>query len=249
MRNPIIITIVCAIIVFTGVIVWWSGNEKYETSKSTITEQAKSEPQNQQTHSQAINDDLKKIKATFTIDWPAKKGNSTKYIVEIQNTSDKQFKGKIRVIPSTSSIMGSWSEDIPSLLPGERKTMFSFAEIKPDTKFSYEIEGSFFKFNQDVMPGLNYEIIRTNSGEGYMTFFVYTPKNDSETLIKICQDMKNKYASNLKIGFQIRFFGHKSVVEMKENFAAYAFTKPLNLSKLTLFNKETGVETVAAENI
>lgn len=176
--------------------------------------------------------ELKDIKATIDIDWDAKKGNLTKYIVTIKNNSNKMFSGKVTVTPTTARVMESFSVDVPQLVPGEGKTVISFAEIKSDTKFEYQVSGNFTEFNTKT--ALNYKTIKTMPGNGYMTFWIYSQDTSKDNLIAISKDMREKYSS-LAIGFQIRFFDTETPKDMPENIAAYALTKNLKLSRLTIF--------------
>lgn len=188
-------------------------------------------------------DELRKITVKLTLDYGAVKGKSTKYVVEIQNTSDKRFSGRVSIAPTTARIMERVDFNIPSLLPGEKATFFSFAEIKPNTQFEQTIAGDFSSF--DSAKAVEYEIIKTMPGNGYMTFWIYTQDVSQGNLITIAKDMRQKYSS-LSLGFQIRFFSKRTATHLEDNVAAYALTKHLGLSRLTIFDE---IEDIILDNI
>lgn len=178
-------------------------------------------------------EEFKDINVTIDVDWNVKKEKQTKYIVTIQNKSNRNFSGTVKIVPTTSRTMGSFDVNIDQLIPNEMKTVFSFVEIKSDTKFEYKVSGSFSDANSKT--DLDYKTIKTIPGNGYMTFWIYTPNVKKENLIAISKEMRSKYSS-LKLGFQLRFFDKEHPREMSENVAAYALTPHLKLSRLTMFD-------------
>lgn len=96
---------------------------------------------------------------------------------------------------------------------------------------------------------VNYEIVRTHPGEGYKTFYIYVPNSSNEYLIKVAKDVKGKYSSSLPVGLFIWFLNDRSKTEQKDTFGAYALTKGLGVSKLTVFDRKTNTETVVADNL
>lgn len=218
------ILFILAVLLFTG-----CGPSRTDLSKDVKA------PPAQHTANSVQTEDLKNIKITTNIDWDAKKGNLTKYVAVIKNESDRQFSGKVTIIPSTGRISETADIDIPSLLPGEQKIFIAFAEIKTETQFEYKIAGNFSAF--DKKSALNYKIIKTISGNNYMTFWIYATDNSEDNLVAISKEMRQKYSS-LALGFQIRFFETESPSDISENIAAYALTKNLKISKLSIFKSD-----------
>lgn len=88
-------------------------------------------------------------------------------------------------------------------------------------------------------PSLEYEIVHKITGDGYMTFFVCVDSDDDQFLINVSNDFKDKHARNLRLGFQVRFVKDRNARTNQEGFAVYAYTKHLNLSRLTKYDSNS----------
>ena len=85
-------------------------------TKQEVPKESLAKTQQQPVTNAISTEEFKDINVTIDVDWNVKKEKQTKYIVTIQNKSNRNFSGTVKIVPTTSRTMGSFDVNIDQLM-------------------------------------------------------------------------------------------------------------------------------------